>query len=129
MVHFHPSHKWHTSYPKEISIDVCLPIFIKTFSLGTLFGITNGVSMLVSWLGPVMVGFMTDENQTLEAWSAVFIMAGSVLAADSIFFLIFGSGSEQFWNYKAEGENDEIESRMNTENNPPIVKRENTELP
>jgi len=56
-------------------------------------------------------------------------MAGSVLAADSIFFLIFGSGSEQSWNYKAEGENDEIESRMNTENNPPIVKQENTELP
>ena len=65
MVHFHPSQKWHTSYPKEISIDVCLPIFIKTFSLGTLFGITNGVSMLVSWLGPVMVGFMTDENVSL----------------------------------------------------------------
>ncbi|XP_065565869.1 putative inorganic phosphate cotransporter [Artemia franciscana] len=92
-----------------------------TFS-GTLFGITNGVSMLVSWLGPVVVGFMTDENQTLEAWSAVFIMAGGVLAADSIFFLIFGSGSEQSWNYKAEGENDEVE------NNPPIVTQEN-ELP
>ncbi|KAK2716440.1 hypothetical protein QYM36_006796 [Artemia franciscana] len=96
---------------------------------GTLFGITNGVSMLVSWLGPVLVGFMTDENQTLEAWSAVFIMAGSVLAADSIFFLMFGSGSEQSWNYKAEGESDEVESRMNNVNNTPIVTQENNQLP
>ncbi|XP_065579634.1 sialin-like [Artemia franciscana] len=55
---------------------------VEAGNYGTLFGITNGVSMLVSWLGPVLVGFMTDENQTLEAWSAVFIMAGSVLAAD-----------------------------------------------
>ena len=68
-------------------------------------------------------------QQTLEAWSAVFIMAGSVLAADSIFFLIFGSGSEQSWNYKAEGESDEVESRMNNVNNTTIVTQENNQLP
>ncbi|KAK2727917.1 hypothetical protein QYM36_008404 [Artemia franciscana] len=95
---------------------------------GTLFGITNGVSMLVSWLGPVVVGFMTHGNQTLEAWSAVFIMAGAVLAADSIFFLIFGSGSEQSWNYKEEEIDEEEEAGINLENHAPSATHENTGL-
>ncbi|KAK2727912.1 hypothetical protein QYM36_008402, partial [Artemia franciscana] len=65
---------------------------------GLLFGITNGLGIIPSWFGPPLVGVIVQDNQTIEAWRLVFLMAAVVLGADAIFFLFFGSATEQPWN-------------------------------
>ncbi|RXG60092.1 Sialin [Armadillidium vulgare] len=69
---------------------------------GTLFGICNGISSIPGWVSPIVVGALTYNNQTFESWRKVFFIAGGIFIFDAIFFLIFGSGEVQDWNFYEE---------------------------
>ncbi|XP_042874622.1 putative inorganic phosphate cotransporter [Penaeus japonicus] len=71
---------------------------------GTLFGFANTLCSVGSFIVPVMVGYMTDGQQTLAQWQKVFWVFIPIYIVTEIFYLVFSSGDVQPWNY---GEADE----------------------
>jgi ACS family sodium-dependent inorganic phosphate cotransporter-like MFS transporter 5 len=64
---------------------------------GTLMGITNTLATVPGFIGPSVVGAITNQNQTVEAWRKVFYIAAGVYGFGTIFYGIFGSGEVQSW--------------------------------
>nr|XP_053651150.1 sialin-like [Cherax quadricarinatus] len=72
---------------------------ITTNFCGTLTGLSNTCANVVSVIVPIVVGSLTQNQQTLGQWQKVFWMCVPVYALSEIFFLIFASASTQKWNY------------------------------
>lgn len=66
---------------------------------GTLFGMTNAMGTIPSWIGPLVAGSLTRDRQTFEQWNKVFYIASGIYAANGLFYLIFASGEVQPWNH------------------------------
>ncbi|XP_063597895.1 putative inorganic phosphate cotransporter [Penaeus indicus] len=82
---------------------------------GTLFGIANTLCSFGGFSVPVMVGYMTNGEQTPSQWQKVFWIFIPVYIVTEIFFLVFSSGTVQPWNYGEAGEQRENaeESELN----------------
>ncbi|XP_063223235.1 sialin-like isoform X2 [Bacillus rossius redtenbacheri] len=65
---------------------------------GTLFGLSTAVFSAVSILAPTITGLLTNNQQTLTAWSKVFYVAAGVNVVPFFIYLFFGSVEEQPWN-------------------------------
>ncbi|GBN68353.1 Putative inorganic phosphate cotransporter [Araneus ventricosus] len=78
---------------------------------GTLWGMASTISNLNGFIAPLVVGALTNEENTLRQWRIVFIMTACILAFASVVFIFFSSSEKQDWAEqepsKAE-ENDEI---------------------
>ena len=48
-----------------------------------------------------VVGYLTFENQTVEAWQHIFIITSVIMIATGIIYIIFYDGSLQPWNNPA----------------------------
>ncbi|KAJ9591412.1 hypothetical protein L9F63_002018 [Diploptera punctata] len=79
---------------------------------GTTSGITSTVSGVSAIISPLIVGALTNDNQTLTQWHIVFYIAICFTIFCYGFFMIFGSVEEQAWN------------KIGTDNNEPC-KQEN----
>ncbi|CAL1268950.1 unnamed protein product [Larinioides sclopetarius] len=64
---------------------------------GTLMGIANTVSNLTGFIVPLIVGTLTEHQQTLQQWSYVFAITVLVLSSTSLVFLFFSSSKKQDW--------------------------------
>ncbi|XP_055942792.1 sialin-like [Argiope bruennichi] len=64
---------------------------------GTLMGIANTVSNLTGFIVPLIVGTLTDQQQTLHQWRYVFGITVLVLSTTSLVFLFFSSSKKQDW--------------------------------
>ncbi|XP_054749665.2 sialin-like isoform X2 [Lytechinus pictus] len=64
---------------------------------GTLFGIGNAFSVSTGFVGPVIVGLMTEDQSDPEGWRTVFYLTAGLSLFGAIFFQLFGSGLEQEW--------------------------------
>uniref|UniRef100_A0A2P2HW34 Sialin-like n=1 Tax=Hirondellea gigas TaxID=1518452 RepID=A0A2P2HW34_9CRUS len=64
---------------------------------GTLMGITNTFATIPGIIVPSVVGIITHNNQTVEAWRLIFIITFVIFAIEFIFYNIFGSGELQEW--------------------------------
>ncbi|XP_045591544.1 sialin [Procambarus clarkii] len=69
---------------------------------GTVFGISNTFGAAASFVAPVAVGAITNDQQTMGQWQKVFWMCVPIYVVTELFFLVFSSGSVQSWNYYAE---------------------------
>ena len=80
----------------------CLSSYIDlspNFS-GTLFGIGNTFSGGgAAFLIPLVVGSITQDNMTFNAWKTVFLLAAGLLLAGNAIYCIFITGEVQEWNY------------------------------
>ncbi|CAF0889221.1 unnamed protein product [Adineta steineri] len=65
---------------------------------GTLVGFTNTVATIPGFIGPLVVGALTNKNQTIEAWRHIFNIAAGIGAFGCLFYCIFFNGEEQPWN-------------------------------
>ncbi|XP_047501430.1 sialin-like isoform X2 [Penaeus chinensis] len=88
---------------------------------GTLLGIDNTFSSIVSFVVPVVVGVMTDGEQTLGQWQKVFWICVPMYAFTEVFYLAFSSGSVQPWNYRDETSADQELSAKNGEHSELIM--------
>lgn len=60
--------------------------------------------MIIIWAGfisPAIVGILTNNNQTVEQWRLVFLIAAANSIAGCIIYLIFGTSEKQPWNQYA----------------------------
>ncbi|KAL8609427.1 hypothetical protein ACOMHN_006614 [Nucella lapillus] len=64
---------------------------------GTLLGITNAVATIPGFLGPTIVGVLTNNNQTSGQWRIFFFITAAIYVSGAFLFVILGKGDEQPW--------------------------------
>ncbi|XP_069692007.1 sialin isoform X2 [Periplaneta americana] len=65
---------------------------------GTIFGMANTLSSLGGFLSSVMVGTLTQDNQTYTQWRKVFGIIAGTYAGGALMYTVFGTGELQPWN-------------------------------
>ncbi|KAJ9591411.1 hypothetical protein L9F63_002017 [Diploptera punctata] len=65
---------------------------------GTISGISITIISLTSIFSPLVVGELTNNDQTLTQWHIVFYISALITLCSYVFFTIFGSVEEQPWN-------------------------------
>ncbi|GFY43315.1 vesicular glutamate transporter 2.2 [Trichonephila inaurata madagascariensis] len=76
-------------------------------------GLANTIACVAAFTFPVLVGIMTNEEQTLEQWNKIFMMCIALIMSSGIIFCVFGSADVQSWNYP---ENEETDKKPTKEN-------------
>lgn len=66
---------------------------------GTLYGIANFVGSTAGFFTPMITAYFTKSGNSFEQWRPVFFVGASVYIVSAIFFILFGSGQTQDWNY------------------------------
>ena len=65
---------------------------------GTLKGATGTIANICGFLTPALAGYLTDNQQTIQAWSTVFYLSAAVYVFGTFVFVIFARTSVQPWN-------------------------------
>ncbi|XP_063232578.1 uncharacterized transporter slc-17.2-like [Bacillus rossius redtenbacheri] len=65
---------------------------------GSVSALSSTVTGTISIIAPTIIGAITDQQQTLAAWSKVFYVSAAVSAAPYLVFFALGSVDEQPWN-------------------------------
>ncbi|GBM75409.1 Putative inorganic phosphate cotransporter [Araneus ventricosus] len=68
---------------------------------GTVMGVSSIISSLSGFIMPILVGVLTNDQQTLEQWNKVFFISIGVTMTSGIIFSLFGSAEVQDWNFPA----------------------------
>ena len=69
---------------------------------GTVFGMSNTISGgAVAYSAPVVIGIITNENMTFDAWTIVWSIASVVFIVTNVIYLFMIRGEIQSWNYQA----------------------------
>ncbi|OXU26091.1 hypothetical protein TSAR_011161 [Trichomalopsis sarcophagae] len=66
-----------------------------------LFGINNLMTAPTGFLSPMVVGMLTNDNQTIGQWRLVFLISAVNLGLSCLVHLIWGTSEEQPWNHYA----------------------------
>lgn len=88
------------------------PVDMSPTFAGTLMGLANTVACVAAFSFPVLVGIMTNEEQTLEQWNKIFMLCIALIMSSGIIFCLFGSADVQSWNYP---ENEEVDKNRSKE--------------
>lgn len=65
---------------------------------GVLLGIVNTFCVVPGFISPIIVSYLTFENQSVESWRMVFLICAASLIISGIIYNIFGDSSRQEWN-------------------------------
>ncbi|KAJ9584072.1 hypothetical protein L9F63_021589, partial [Diploptera punctata] len=63
-----------------------------------MLGISNMISVVPGFISPIIVGYLTYENQTVEAWKSVFLISTVMLIVPGVLYMFFSSSELQDWN-------------------------------
>ncbi|CAG9817728.1 unnamed protein product [Phaedon cochleariae] len=88
------------------------PVDLSPKFSGIIMGIGNGSSNIFSIIAPLMVQFLVTDETSRSQWRIIFIIAACVYSASNVFYVIFASGDEQWWNKSAEGNVEEESNQM-----------------
>ncbi|CAG4951904.1 unnamed protein product [Colias eurytheme] len=66
---------------------------------GTLYGIANSIGSTAGFFTPMITAYFTRNGNTFEQWRPVFFIGASVYIVSAIFFILFGTGNIQPWNF------------------------------
>ncbi|RVE43591.1 hypothetical protein evm_011775 [Chilo suppressalis] len=69
---------------------------------GTLYGVANAVGSTAGFFTPMITAYFTRSGDTFEQWRPVFFIGASVYVVSAIFFVFFGTGNIQSWNFGKE---------------------------
>lgn len=61
-------------------------------------GIVSTFSIMTGFVSPILVGFITYENQSVEAWQHIFVICAAILIVMGIIYILFSDSSLQDWN-------------------------------
>ncbi|XP_055943182.1 sialin-like [Argiope bruennichi] len=71
---------------------------------GTLMGLSNGLATTAGFIGPKVIGLLTENNETLNQWRIIFMIAVAVYIVTGLLFVLFGSAKSQKWGLNIEPE-------------------------
>ncbi|XP_053610391.1 sialin-like isoform X2 [Plodia interpunctella] len=66
---------------------------------GTLYGIANFLGSTAGFFTPMITAYFTRDGNSFEQWRPVFFVGASVYIVTAIFFVLFGTGEIQPWNF------------------------------
>ncbi|XP_064637290.1 sialin-like isoform X2 [Lineus longissimus] len=81
-----------TNGGREVNVLDFAPYFA-----GSIYGIMNTVSTIPGFIGPYLVGYFTEEKQTIGQWMKVFYIEVAITVVGCLFYVIFASGERQTW--------------------------------
>ncbi|XP_066994553.2 sialin isoform X2 [Anabrus simplex] len=65
---------------------------------GTLMAITNSIATIPGITVPVLVGYLTEQDSSVQQWRKIFFGTAAIYVVLFIEYTIFASGEEQSWN-------------------------------
>lgn len=84
---------------------------------GSMMAICCTSACMSSVILPNIVGYLTEEMQTIEQWNKVFFITIGVVLSSGIVFAVFGSAEVQPWNYVEEDDLKKEERRTDEDVN------------
>ncbi|XP_062531601.1 sialin isoform X2 [Bombyx mori] len=66
---------------------------------GTLYGIANCIGSTAGFFTPMITAYFTRNGNGFEQWRPVFYIGASVYVVSAVFFIFFGTGNIQDWNF------------------------------
>ncbi|XP_046752732.1 sialin [Diprion similis] len=63
-----------------------------------LLGITNTVATSSGFISPMIVGILTNNNQTIDQWRLVFLITVAIMFSTGALYILFGVAELQPWN-------------------------------
>ncbi|XP_046544390.1 LOW QUALITY PROTEIN: sialin-like [Haliotis rubra] len=64
---------------------------------GVMLGITNGIASIPGFLAPAVVGYITNNRETVESWSYVFYLTAGIYVFGALVYLVLARGDEMAW--------------------------------
>lgn len=74
---------------------------------GITMGIMSTVASIGPFVSPIIVGFITFQNQTAQAWQYVFQLCSAILIGSGVIYICFIDTAIQRWNNVPESSNAE----------------------
>ncbi|XP_037717338.1 sialin [Drosophila subpulchrella] len=65
---------------------------------GIVLGVSGMIGGMPGFISPFIVGQLTNDNQTIEAWKNVFLLTSLMLTGSGILYVLFSESSLQPWN-------------------------------
>lgn len=69
-----------------------------------VLGLIGLICVTPGFLSPILVSYLTFENQTVHQWQIVFLITGSILIVSGVLYVLFSDSTEQKWNRYGEKE-------------------------
>ncbi|XP_045500567.1 putative inorganic phosphate cotransporter [Colias croceus] len=66
---------------------------------GTLYGIANGIGNTAGFVTPLVTAYFTKHGNGFADWRPVFLTGASLYIISAVYFILFGTGVTQSWNY------------------------------
>ncbi|XP_022822793.1 sialin-like isoform X1 [Spodoptera litura] len=97
---------------------------------GTLYGIANCVGSTAGFFTPMITAYFTSSGNSFESWRPVFFVGASVYIISALFFIFFGTGNIQPWNFPPEdkGKDDKSNGDLKEMNGTPPKNGETKEI-
>jgi ACS family sodium-dependent inorganic phosphate cotransporter-like MFS transporter 5 len=85
-----------------LGFQTCGPIIshldVASNYAGILVGITNALATIPGFVGPYVVGAITNNHQTVASWRLIFEISAGIGAFGTVAYCILFNGEEQPWN-------------------------------
>lgn len=65
---------------------------------GVLLGIVNMFCVIPGFISPIIVSYLTFENQSIESWRMVFLISAAMLIVSGVIYNFFADSTRQEWN-------------------------------
>ena len=67
---------------------------------GTVLGVTNCIGSIPGFVAPAVAAqIVKGDDSNTDKWDLVWMIAIIILAIESVFYIIFASGTPQPWNF------------------------------
>ncbi|XP_041361224.1 sialin-like [Gigantopelta aegis] len=76
------------------------PLDIAPKFAGILLGITNTVATIPGFVAPIVVGVLTNHNETSGQWRIIFFISAGIILLGAAIFALLARGEEMPWSRK-----------------------------
>ncbi|KAH8418559.1 hypothetical protein KR222_001463, partial [Zaprionus bogoriensis] len=65
---------------------------------GIVLGVSGMIGGMPGFISPSIVGILTKDNETIEAWKNVFLLTAAMLIGSGVLYVLFSESTLQPWN-------------------------------
>jgi len=78
---------------------------------GVVLGVNTTISIMTGFVSPIIVGYITFENNSITAWQHIFEICAAMVLVCGAVFIFFGDSTLQKWNNLSKEDHNEKEPR------------------
>lgn len=94
---------------------------------GVTLGLVSTIGMTSGFISPIIVGNLTFENQSVEAWRKIFLICACTLFISGTTYILFNDTSVQPWNDVSSSKDKQLQLKTIDGKDDKITKIEVTE--